>query len=249
MTIKQRRSAPFGRDKPQARKIDLWMLIGWTPDPTPGDPDPDEISGFVYDDDRREWKTRAVPFRCRWGNLDEDGHWDGPGVPYDPDNETAQRWRQEGIRRRSWLWLPSWYRGEPDEEGWEDDPNLQAGNEAFEGDPDLSAGDLVYATRIDNELHILEVPYTVWAFELKDALPLLNAEEDNQPVDAYKRDWDASAHGGWGGFVKNTSCIFKVADWRKVGYYGDAGANGAAEIRHCDNGVIGVVCDLGCPDE
>ncbi len=208
------RSAEIGRVKSQARQMELWVLTG----------------AFEYDDDRREWKADANPFRPGYSSVDSDGHHTGDGTPIDGGK---RRWRTKDVRA-SKVWLPSWYRTATDLEG-------------FEANPDLSIGDLVYTARIDGALHVLEVPYTVWAFELKDDLPILNGGEDNHPVDAYKRDWSASAHDGWGGFSTNTDTVFKVADWRKVGYNGLDGANGAAEIRHCDNGVIGVICDLECP--
>jgi len=251
MISKRRRSAASGRPNQTAREIDLWVIIEYQPPAEEEGSPPDPISGFVWDEDRREWKCRGVPFRARWSELtesedpDEEGHWAGPGSRR--DENSALRWRAEALTRASWLWLPSWFRDAPDEEGFEDDPDKFAGNEAWEGDPDLSAGDLVYCKRIEEDLHVLSWPYAVAAFELKDDLPPLNVAEDNQPVEAYKRDWVPSAHSGWGGFTKNEETIFMVADWRKVGYYGSAGANGAAEIRHCENGVIGVVCDLGCP--
>ena len=254
MKSPQRRSAAGGRPNQTAREIDLWRIVEYQAPPEEGGSPPDPVSGFVWDKDRREWKCRVVPFRAGWSEIslpetwdggDEGGHWVAPASRRDED--AVMRWRAEALTRASWAWLPSWFRDTPDEEGFEDDPAKFAGNESWEGDPDLSAGDLVYCKRIEEDLHILSWPYTVVAFELKDALPALNAAEDNHPVDAYKRDWNSDAHLGWGGFDKNEDVIFKVADWRKVGYYGAAGANGAAEIRHCENGVIGVICDLECP--
>lgn len=87
--------------------------------------------------------------------------------------------------------------------------------------------------------------HIVWAFELAEDLPQWN----QLPVWACKKDWDPSLHTGWGGYTTNPNIHFKVADWREVGYFGYAGAEGAARIRQCDNGIVGVIVDLECPPE
>jgi len=86
--------------------------------------------------------------------------------------------------------------------------------------------------------------YTV-AIELAEELTALSGDE----VDAYVRNWDPSANSGWGGYVVDCSTTLKVADRRNVGYYGVAGAQGAVEIRLCNNGRIGVLVDLCCPGD
>ena len=86
--------------------------------------------------------------------------------------------------------------------------------------------------------------YTV-AIELAETLTAFSGDE----VDAYIRNWDPTANSGWGGYVADCNTTIKVADRRNVGYSGVAGAQGAVEIRLCNNGRLGVIVDLCCPGD
>jgi len=65
---------------------------------------------------------------------------------------------------------------------------------------------------------------------------------------AYVRYWDPAADGGKGDFVTSED-EWRVYDRRRVGYHGEAGSYGAAEVRPCQEsqGFCGVICDLHCP--
>ncbi len=116
---------------------------------------------------------------------------------------------------------------------------------AFAGD----AGDrgLACYDDIDDIYRIVTLfrEHEVCAFELAQNLP----QWSDTPVEACKKKWKPDAHGGWGGYETDAGDRIKVADWRKVGYFGYAGAEGAAVIKQSDNGPIGVICDLECPPE
>jgi len=89
-------------------------------------------------------------------------------------------------------------------------------------------------------------PMETWAFELAEDLD----QWDPVPTLAYRRFVDPSANGGNGAYVTDCSksSKFWVVDMRQVGYWGVAGATGAADIISVENdGSMGIIVDLRCP--
>ena len=95
--------------------------------------------------------------------------------------------------------------------------------------------------------------YQTVRFELAEALEQWQrCEDSNDPVTACVKKWDPGDNCGKGDFAIADACIC-VSDRRRVGYFGDAGAEGAAEIRYGNKDEsgnyqeIGVIVDLECP--
>ena len=82
-------------------------------------------------------------------------------------------------------------------------------------------------------------------FKLKDPLPLSGSVAW---VKAYRGEFDASANSGKGGYTYSTAVDneFWVADLRRLGFSGAAGAVGACKIRTADNGEVGEIVDMEC---
>jgi hypothetical protein len=87
----------------------------------------------------------------------------------------------------------------------------------------------------------------IWSFVLAETLPQWGTPPD-VPVDAYRLVYDPSLNSGWGGFAVDCDQPMKVADWYSVGFFGIAGAPGWAEMHGSDNGDIGIIRGLVCPD-
>jgi len=84
----------------------------------------------------------------------------------------------------------------------------------------------------------------IWYFELAAEL----TQWGTALVAAYRRILDPSGNGGNGELVTDCSQGMNVFDMAVVGFKGVAGANGWAEMVMVDNGLVGIIRGLNCPD-
>jgi len=85
---------------------------------------------------------------------------------------------------------------------------------------------------------------SIWYFELAAKLE----QWATTPVNAYRRVLDPSGNAGWGELVTDCTQSMKVFDMALAGFYGVSGANGWAEMVMSDNGLVGIIRGLNCPD-
>lgn len=90
-------------------------------------------------------------------------------------------------------------------------------------------------------------PIETWHFELAEEL----TQWKTTPTLVYRRFLDPSGNNGNGIFTTDCdeSSRFYVMDLREVGYKGPSGSTGAADIIAVDNGAMGIVIDLRCPED
>ena len=85
---------------------------------------------------------------------------------------------------------------------------------------------------------------SIWYFELAAKLE----QWATTAVNAYRRVLDPSGNAGWGELVTDCTQSMKVFDMALAGFYGVSGANGWAEMVMSDNGLVGIIRGLNCPD-
>ena len=85
--------------------------------------------------------------------------------------------------------------------------------------------------------------FGIWYFEL--AAELVQWTDPVVPVGARRRVWDPADSGS---FVTDCDQSILVGDYAGAGFYGEAGANGWAEMRMSDAGLVGIIRGLNCPD-
>ncbi len=90
-------------------------------------------------------------------------------------------------------------------------------------------------------------PEPIYHFELAVEL----TQWATTPTLVYRRFLDPSGNNGNGIYVTTCDATtqFDVMDLSEVGYKGPAGSTGTARIITVDNGLIGVIMDLRCPDD
>jgi hypothetical protein len=110
------------------------------------------------------------------------------------------------------------------------------------------AAAMVRAWRQFDRMQELRMRRVEWCvFELAEEMEDIN-DTGVHPVKAFRAKWDPTANSGDGGYsldCDDLDCI-DVADWGKIGYYGDKGTWGKAYKMKTKNGVVWVVFDLGC---
>ncbi len=110
---------------------------------------------------------------------------------------------------------------------------------------------------VDDRYELISLaPLVTRAFRLQTEL----AKYSDEGATAEWLRWNPADHEGYGGFESlDPAETFTVFDWRRVGYEGDAGTYGAAEMRWADGQIeggyqsepllVGVICDLACPGD
>ena len=181
-----------------------------------------------YDDDKKEWKVKAIPVRNIWGVVSTGGEWVGGG--HRSDESVKHRWRRENEDRVSTLWLPEWWRkATPSEE------------EAMESPPPLWVGDRIYASAIDETRHVTT--------NYRDRAVGLCLKEDHQgrgvETEVYAGIWNLGTQT-WD-YTCTTENTFKMIDWRNGVPYPDAGATALGQWRvSTDNGAILEPLEMDC---
>jgi len=86
----------------------------------------------------------------------------------------------------------------------------------------------------------------VWYFTLAATLP--QWQTPIIPVAAYRRVKNPAGNAGWGSLDIDCTQSLVVGDYALIGVYGVAGAQGWAEMWMTDNGRVGIIRGLNCPD-
>ena len=86
----------------------------------------------------------------------------------------------------------------------------------------------------------------IWYFTL--AATLVQWTTPIVPVAAYRRVKNPAGNAGWGSLDIDCTQPLVVGDYALIGVYGKPGAQGWAEMWMTDNGRVGIIQGLNCPD-